>query len=197
MAKKLKQQELFNLLKKKKVSVANYIRIYAIYQNRYDEKLIENIPKEYYCDNKLTLFSLQLLDQIDSLFKPSKKLSEIELLGPDYLEKVQKYISIFPNGTLPSGKRARQPIPIVVKKFIDFFTLFNYSWDTIIKATEEYVDEYEDKNYDKMRTCSYFIIKNDKASGEVYYDLQEYCEKILEAKNETRITSKKSSTHVF
>lgn len=192
--KKLKQDILFETLKKLNVSIAAYVGLYVLNKGTADKKLLEKIPKEYLTEeNKLNDKGLNVLNQIDSLFAPAKKLKDEELLGANYLEYIKKFNNIFPTGLLPSGSRARTPEPMLKKKFIRFFSQYKYSWATVIKATHLYVDEYEEKDYEKMRTSGHFIIK--KVGEEEFCDLAEYCERVKEGT--TKFEVKKIRTHVF
>jgi uncharacterized metal-binding protein len=51
---------------------------------------------------------------------------------------------------------------------------YNYDWDTILKATEKYVQEYQRQNYQYMRTAMYFIKK--VIDGTSVSELANYCD---------------------
>ena len=59
-----------------------------------------------------------------------------------------------------------------------FLKTFDYNWETVIKATAMYVDEYETSNYLYMQTSQYFIRKQaaDKSWNST---LSDYCEIVL------------------
>lgn len=193
MTKKLKQKVLFETLKKLNVSVKDYIGIYMIYTGIADDKIISNVNEKYIENKKLNQKSLDILTQIDSLFATNKKLKDEDLLGLNYVEKIKEFNNIFPAGMLPSGSRGRTPIPMLKKKFLRFFREYDYKWESILKAAAIYVDEYEAKGYDKMRTSGHFIIK--RVGEEEYCDLAEYCER---AKDTSYIVKQhKITTRVF
>ena len=72
-----------------------------------------------------------------------------------------------------------------------FFSTYEYDWKTIIEATKKYVQEYEMKNYEYMRTSQYFIRKqNPDKSFES--DLATYCDMIQDgSSNEENIFREK------
>lgn len=103
----------------------------------------------------------ELINEVESHFKIQKKKTAVAVMGSEFSENVIKYNEIFPKLKLPSGKVARTPIRIVELGFKWFFENHKYSWETILKATMRYVDEYEIKSpaYIYMRTSGYFICK--------------------------------------
>ena len=103
--------------------------------------------------------SIKFIQEIDGYFKKSKKKTTQNLLGDDFLEKLQEYNEIFPKGKLPSGVPARVNIKGLENAFRWFFENFSYSWETVLKATEKYVDEYSMNRYNYMRNSQYFVRK--------------------------------------
>ena len=63
---------------------------------------------------------------------------------------VDAYINIFPNIRLPSNKLARSHEKVITENFKWFLNEYNFSWDTILKATELYVSEYAKVIHDKF-----------------------------------------------
>jgi hypothetical protein len=124
---------------------------------------------------KLTEKSLIFMEEIESFFKKTKKKTSTDLMGSDFVENMQTYVELFPNRKLPSGKYARTTIKNLESSFKWFFENYNYSWDTILKATEKYVDEFSIRSYNFMRTSQYFIRKQniDKSFES---ELANYCE---------------------
>jgi len=128
-------------------------------------------------DLHLTSKSLIFMEEISGYFKKSKKKTSKVLMGADFLQKIQEYVNIFPNRKLSSGKYARTNPKNLEVAFRWFFENYDYDWELIIKATEKYVDEYEVRNFEYMRTSQYFLRKqnNDKSFES---DLANYCELI-------------------
>lgn len=90
------------------------------------------------------------------------------------VDNISKYIEIFPKGKLPSGKPARSDKKNLENNFKWFFANYSYTWDTVLKATAYYVDEFEKVNYLYMRTSQYFIRK--KEDGNTFAsELANYC----------------------
>lgn len=124
-------------------------------------------------DKQLTVKAIEAHKAFMSTFKRIQKKIEIEELGEDFANHVKKFQEIFPNQRLPSGKAARGNIEDCKRKFKEFFIAFpTYAnnWELIYKAAQKYVDEYKQKNYEYMKTCQYFIMK-DKTS-----ELADFCE---------------------
>ena len=96
-------------------------------------------------------------------------------MGKDFIANIEGYVEIFPNIKLSSGKYARVNAKNLEAPFKWFFETYDYDWETIIAATERYIDEYSIRRYEYMRTAQYFIRKQniDKSFES---DLATYCE---------------------
>jgi hypothetical protein len=96
-------------------------------------------------------------------------------MGELFLDNIITYNEIFPNKKLTSGKYARVNPKTLENAFRWFFETYDYNWETILKATEKYVDDYEIRRYEYMRTSQYFIRKQntDKTWDS---DLATYCD---------------------
>lgn len=108
---------------------------------------------------ELTPDAHQILDQVESLFRVSKKKTNNQIMGDQYSENIKKYLETFPKIRLPHGKAARSDRKNVETAMRWFIETYEYGWDTILAATEAYVSEYELKNYLYMQTSQYFIRK--------------------------------------
>lgn len=74
---------------------------------------------------------------------------------------------------------------LVEKNIARFRTLYDYSDDQILEATQNYINEHSTSNYTYMRQADYFIYKTVNKSGtkiEVS-DLLTYCEQLVEEEN--------------
>jgi len=104
---------------------------------------------------------------------------------------IGQYLELFPKGKLPSGKSARVNRRDIEKAFKWFFQNYDYSWDTILRATAYYVDSFEKQKFMYMRNSQYFIGKTnpDKTKDS---DLASYCEIILNGgyEDETTLSEK-------
>jgi hypothetical protein len=156
---------------KEKIVVGNFVN-----------KAIEckKLQSEGWLDEKLQLTSKSIIfiTEIDGYFRKSKKKTATDLLGVNFLENIKKYNEIFPNKKLSSGKYARVNPKTLENSFRWFFETYDFSWDTILKATHKYVTEYSVQRYDYMRTSQYFVRKqnSDKTWDS---DLATYCELII------------------
>lgn len=89
-------------------------------------------------------------------------------------DMIMMYLELWPKIKLPSGKPARSDRKNIETRFKWFFTNYSYTWDTVMKATAMYIEEYEAKGYKFMRTSEYFIRKSD-ADKSVQSELANYC----------------------
>jgi hypothetical protein len=129
-------------------------------------------------DLTLTDKSIIFTTEIDGFFKKSKKKTSKNLLGDNFDDNIKKYSDIFPSIKLSSGKYARSNPKNLENAFRWFFENYDYEWETILLATNKYVLEYRQVNYQYMRTSQYFVRKQstDKTWDS---DLADYCEMIL------------------
>ena len=126
-------------------------------------------------DLHLTSKSLIFMEEIGGFFKKTKKKTANNLMGNDHITHIKRYVSMFPNKKLPSGKYARVNPKNLENSFRWFFENFDYSWELIFKATEKYVKDYELNNFDYMRTSQYFIRKQ-SADKTWESEVANYCE---------------------
>jgi hypothetical protein len=117
---------------------------------------------------------MTLIQQVSGYFKTQKKKTSVQLMGSEFATKLEEYQLLFPKIKLPSGKAARSAVSNVETNFRWFFEKHTYSWDTVLKATAYYVDEFESKGYLYMRTSAYFIRKTEQDKS-IVSDLAEYC----------------------
>jgi len=139
---------------------------------------------EYVIDNLLTGKALSLLIEIDENFKDKKAKNDVDLMGSDHMVKINEYREIFPDLKLPSGKYARDAAKNLEVNFKWFFKNHEYDWNTIMEATKKYIYEYEQKSYNYMRTCKYFIKKQEK-DGSITSDLANYCDMVIKGTGDT------------
>lgn len=138
---------------------------------------IRRLISENWLNEDLTLTDKSIIftTEIEGYFKKSKKKTSKDLMGHNFMQNIEAYVTIFPNKKLSSGKYARVPAKNLENAFRWFFEMYDYSWETIFAATQKYVLEYESKNYEYMRTAQYFLRKQnvDKSWDS---DLATYCE---------------------
>ena len=132
---------------------------------------------------------IKLVKSIEPFFKTIKQLKTIELLGDDYKETIEQFLNIFPKGKLPNGKYARGNKKSIEENFKWFFQEYDFEWNTILLATQKYVDDFYSDNYKYMRTSMYFIKK--LIDGTVQSELATYCQAYLDGDDEEKIVFKK------
>lgn len=139
------------------------------------------LRKEEWLDdfNELTSKSLIIVQEIDSFFKSSKKKTSTDILGDNFICRIEEYLEIFPKFKLPSGKYARSDKKNLENNFRWFFENHSYDWETVISATKMYVDDYERQGYKYMRTSQYFIRKLNPAEKTFESELANYCDTYL------------------
>lgn len=180
-------EEIFNKLIKLNLTPNQYYLLYCK-KNNVNPVLNINISIEYArllnaewidSNNELTSKSIILVQELDSFFKVSKKKTSKQVLGEDFLLKIDEYLDIFPKFKLPSNKYARSDKKNLETNFRWFFETHNYSWDTVLEATRLYVNEFERQGYKYMRTSQYFIRKQNSAERSFESELANYCEAYL------------------
>lgn len=125
----------------------------------------------------------ELLQEMNALFmKPAKKKVIISIPP----EKIIEFNELFPAIKIPTSKKyARCSVREVESAFIAFFKAVGdrYSWEIILQATQNYVSEYEQNNWEYMKRSKYFIRRqNNDRSNE--FELEEYCERVLTGEQE-------------
>ena len=118
-----------------------------------------------------------IIRKYDNYFIKAKKKTNIQLMGKDFLDKLNEYREIFPAGKLPSNKPARQNIKSLETAFRWFFETYDFTWDEVIKATRMYVNEFRDKEYLYMKNSQYYISKQDNNKVK-HSELADYCDMI-------------------
>jgi hypothetical protein len=177
----LKQSIFFTTIKKSNLTVNEYSLLVSLYTNPnlyppLEHKFFSNERiKPFITDGKLNDKAIRLIEKIDTFFGSLKKNFKIQtVLGDNSDETLEAYLNIFPTQKLPNGKYARGNKKNIQENFMWFFMEYNYDWDTILKATEKYVQEYQRQNYQYMRTAMYFIKK--VIDGTSVSELANYCD---------------------
>ena len=132
---------------------------------------------------KLTPQAKIFITHLDNYFIQAKKKTDIQLMGKNFVDQINIYREVFPNKRLPSGKPARVNVKMLSESFRWFFETYDYTWETILLATEKYVSEYEMKRFEYMRTSQYFLRKQnlDKSFES---ELANYCELVISGAGE-------------
>ena len=137
-----------------------------------EEWLLHNETNALKAPYLLTPKAITLVDTIEKLFYLKKTETSVQLMGQDAKTNIAKYNEMFPNIKLPTGKAARAAYGNLEKNFRWFFENHKYDWDTVFKATIQYINEYQQNNWKYMRTSQYFIRKNHLS------DLADRCENL-------------------
>lgn len=178
--------EIFNTLIKNQIT-PNQLYILHCLKNKTVPHLSINISLEIERlkngkwvdeDNSITAKSVALIDSLDAYFRKSKKKSNEDIIGVDYISKIRAYVELFPKGKLPSGKPARSNPKNLETSFRWFFETFDYDWETVYAATKMYLDEFERNNFKYMRTSQYFVRKQNQDKS-FDSELANYCEQYL------------------
>ena len=178
-------QEVFNKLLRTGLSPNAFYVLYCIHNKIIPSNLINSsievtklkagnyITEDLQLSGNSTIF----IQEIESYFKKSKKKTSKNLMGDEFLDNIKTYNECFPASKLPSGVYARVNVKSLENAFRWFFETFDYSWETVIQATEKYVEEYAINRYNYMRNSQYFIRKQ---STDKTWDstLATYCDMI-------------------
>jgi hypothetical protein len=129
----------------------------------------------------LTHSAMTILEEFETFLVKTKKKISTEVLGPDFLDRINEYREIFPKGFLPHGEIARQSVEELKLKFISFFkTHPGYDWPLVLEATNYYKYLKSKDNYNFMMTSSNFIQKTDSKTKVVKSTLADYCQLLQE-----------------
>ena len=190
--KKLKQQEFFDVLKNNKLTPNQYERLvdfsmhdtwqhmFIVPDNQvlFDEELIVE-TKDGKC--LITKKGENLIKKVEKLFR--KESAGDKKVDSEFLQNIEAYRELFPNIKLPSGVYARSAVKNLEPAMVWFFENFNYSWDTVLKATKMYINEYEIKRWMYLKNSQYFIRKQN-VYKQYTSELANYCENILNGADE-------------
>jgi hypothetical protein len=136
-----------------------------------------------YIDDKgnLTSKGLLILEEFETYLVKTKKKVTSEVLGPNFMENVNKYRELFPARRFPSGELARQSAQELKDKFVWFFKTYpEYTWELVLDATDYYLHVKQLVDYQYAITSSYFIKKTDPRTKETRSVLADYCQQILD-----------------
>ena len=144
----------------------------------------DTLVEEGYLVKKDNLYTMTpqaklLIVQLDNYFIKAKKKTDSQLMGKNFVDKINNYREIFPAKKLPSGKPARNNVKALGEAFRWFFETYDHTWEEVHKATRMYVNEYRDADYMYMQTSQYFICKQDKHRVK-HSTLADYCDMIVE-----------------
>lgn len=128
-------------------------------------------------NGELTIKAKKVITRFENYFVRAKKRTNIQLMGKEFLKRINEYRDIFPAGKLPSGKPGRVNVKTLENSFRWFFENYDFSWDEVIDATKMYVNAYRDNDYMYMKTSQYFICKTDKYKVK-HSELADYCDMI-------------------
>lgn len=126
---------------------------------------------------KITESGYEIINTLEKYYSSSKRKSDKKVMGNEFESMITKYRELFPKKKLPSGKLARNNVKTLTDNFKWFFSTYDYTWEEIIKATERYIKEYREKDWQYMKTSQYFISKQDKHKVKVS-ELADYCDMI-------------------
>jgi len=178
--------ELFQIMLKNNLTPNQVLLLFGIKQGvslpqiTNDDKLaLEKLGFLILDNGKYTMSAeaKSLIVHLDNYFTKAKKKTDAQLMGQDFVDKINTYREVFPNIKLPSGKPARVNVKMLSESFRWLFETYDYTWEQIIKATKMYVNEYRDAQYMYMQTSQYFICKQDKHKVKSS-TLADYCDMI-------------------
>ena len=178
--------ELFQMMLKNNLTPNQVLLLFGIKQGvalpqvtTEDKLALEKLGYLILDNSKYTMSAeaKSLMVHLDNYFTKAKKKTDAQLMGQDFVDKINIYREVFPNIKLPSGKPARVNVKMLSESFRWIFETYDYTWEQIIKATKMYVNEYRDAQYMYMQTSQYFICKQDKHKVKSS-TLADYCDMI-------------------
>ena len=192
MSRLLKQHELFDLLVKENITPNQYYLLVNMHDSLTTQginvsaelrglesagHILKDSQGAYVISHKM----YELIKKVEKNFKKEK--AGDKKVDSDFIANVEAYRELFPNIKLPSGVYARSAVKNLEPAMIWFFENFNYSWDTVLKATKMYINEYEIKRWMYLKNSQYFIRKQN-AYKQYTSELANYCENILNGADE-------------
>ena len=176
--------ELFQQILKEKMTPNQFLILYGIKKslslplpdNKSDVQQLKSLGFIEQ-DGSLSINANKVIARFENYFIKAKKRTSIQLMGKEFLKRINEYRDIFPAGKLPSGKPARVNVKTLENSFRWFFENYDFSWDEVIDATSMYVNSYRDNDYIYMKTSQYFISKQDKSKVRTS-DLADYCDMV-------------------
>ena len=155
--------------------INQFLEVKSLVKNNY-LKRVEIKNQSYYVP---TVEAIKAIKKYDSYFNKARKKTNSQIMGTDFMDNIKKYREFFPAKKLPSGKPARNNVKVLEAAFRWFFSEYDFTWEEVLRATAQYVDEYEEKGYMYMKTSQYFVAKQDKTKVK-YSELADYCDMIKE-----------------
>tara|TARA_Y100001972_G_scaffold124219_1_gene172954 strand:- start:137 stop:721 length:585 start_codon:yes stop_codon:yes gene_type:complete len=176
--------ELFQQILKEKMTPNQFLILYGIKKslslplpdNQSDVQQLKSLGFIEQ-DGSLSIKANKVIARFENYFIKAKKRTSIQLMGKEFLKRINEYRDIFPAGKLPSGKPARVNVKTLENSFRWFFENYDFSWDEVIDATSMYVNSYRNNDYMYMKTSQYFISKQDKSKVRTS-DLADYCDMV-------------------
>ena len=176
--------ELFQQILKEKMTPNQFLILYGIKKslslplpdNKSDVQQLKSLGFIEQ-DGSLSIYANKVIARFENYFIKAKKRTSIQLMGKEFLKRINEYRDIFPAGKLPSGKPARVNVKTLENSFRWFFENYDFNWDEVIDATSMYVNAYRNNDYMYMKTSQYFISKQDKSKVRTS-DLADYCDMI-------------------
>lgn len=132
----------------------------------------------------LTYKAMTLLEEFETLLTKTKKKVTTDVLGSDFIDKINEYKEYFPK-KLATGP-GRQSVRELKQKFVWFFKNYpEYNWEHVLEAANYYRFEREQTNFEFMANSSNFI-KKDTISKESISKLADYCQLTIDMENEEK-----------
>jgi hypothetical protein len=190
--KKLKQDDFFDLIQKSPITLNQYKRLLDFSKHdtwQYVCMVPDNqilFDEEYLFETKqgkclITKKGEDLIKKVEKLFRTETAGSK--KVDSEFIANVDAYRQLFPAIKLPTGVYARSAMKNLEPAMIWFFENFNYTWDTVLKATKLYLNEKEMSRYQFCKNSQYFIRK-ENGTKQWISELANYCENILNGADE-------------
>lgn len=190
--RKLKQDDFFDLLKKNNITPNQYERLVQFSKDDASQHLFlvpDNealIEEPFIIENKdgkyfLTMHAEDFIKQVEKLFR--KETASSKKVDAEFIANVNTYRELFPAIKLPTGSYGRSATKNLETAFVWFFDNFDYTWETVLKATKLYLNQKEMDRWKYCKNSQYFIRKNDGPKN-VVSELANFCENIINGADE-------------
>ena len=179
------------ILQKNGLTVDEFLVLYLCAKEVDILKVIEEVIKKRFADadlktNTSAVISNNVKELLSSIIIDSDKA--VIDKEEEFLSLADKMRMLYPEGKKPGTNYYwRDSAPIVAKKLKTVVTKFGvkFTEEEALKATKKYVDSF---GYDKklMHLLKYFILKTDKATGEIKSEFMSILENINDKDSDSK-----------
>lgn len=154
--------------------LARYARMFPVSEEtvkKIEDRGLVKFKKDLGKDGLYSIFSIEASSDFD------------ELISTEHLSSwIQEWVDLWPKGIQSGGYRIRPSLNEAQAKMKRFCNIHpEYSKETIIEATKNYIDRFSIKGYNYIKLGKYFIFKDNEST------LADECEAAIEDLSDVHI----------